>query len=157
MLILTDLKIPGPSLKLRQGRIGGNRKPQTFRECPICKKFFGPLDHLCRRFCSLECKNESWRTGRSVFRKTTKEARGAHRYLAYQVELGRITRPNICEECGKLNGRIEAAHYDYSQPLKVRWLCRACHVKWDHHYPKGATYIEGSLVVKTAVLEGCNG
>lgn len=33
-------------------------------------------------------------------------------------------------------GLIEAAHYDYSRPLDVRWLCRSCHRRWDHADPK---------------------
>lgn len=150
MSIPMDLKIPGPSLKLRQGKYGGNRKPQTFRECSVCKKYFGPLDHLRRRFCSRECKYESQRTGKRVFRKTTKEARRAHRRLAYQIELGKMKRPDICEECGNSSKKIEAAHYDYSQPLKVRWLCRSCHVKWDHADSKGATYVEGNFAEQKA-------
>lgn len=136
-----DIKIPGPNLNLRQGKYGGNRKPQTFRKCLICNKYFGPLDHLRRKFCSLACKNESQRTGRKILRKTIPEARRAHRYLAYQIEAGKIKRPDICEECGRSNKKIEAAHYDYRQPLKVRWLCRSCHVKWDRSLPKRATYI----------------
>lgn len=38
-------------------KIGGNRKPQTFRNCARCGQRFGPLDRLSRRFCSLSCKS----------------------------------------------------------------------------------------------------
>lgn len=48
---------------------------------------------------------------------------------------GRLTRPEQCEQCGN-NGRIEAAHTDYSRPLDVRWLCVSCHRKWDAQQPK---------------------
>lgn len=148
MLIPTDLKIPGSNLKFRQGKYGGNRRLQTFRLCPVCKKYFGPIDHLSRKFCSCECKYSFMRTGKRIFRKTTKEARRSHRYLAYQIKVGKITRPSICEECGCLSEKIEGAHYDYNQPLNVRWLCRSCHVKWDHDSPKGATYVETNSTEK---------
>ncbi len=58
--------------------------------------------------------------------------RGAVRY-------GRITRPKICESCGKKpkrgdDGRsgIEAHHHKgYDKPLDVRWLCIPCHKRAD--------------------------
>jgi ribosomal protein S27AE len=37
---------------------------------------------------------------------------------------GRLT-PLPCEKCGAV--KVDAHHDDYSKPLQVRWLCRACH------------------------------
>ena len=34
--------------------------------------------------------------------------------------------PGVCKICGTDKG-IEAHHPDYSQPLKVEWLCFKCH------------------------------
>lgn len=51
------------------------------------------------------------------------------------VAAGRLVRPRQCEQCGQ-QGTVEAAHYDYRQPLNVRWLCHSCHMKWDHAEPK---------------------
>lgn len=39
-------------------RIGGNRKPQTFRDCKQCGKNFGPLERLAIQFCSKACGYE---------------------------------------------------------------------------------------------------
>lgn len=41
--------------------MGGNRKPQTFRDCAHCGVRFGPLERLAMRFCSRECSYASRR------------------------------------------------------------------------------------------------
>ena len=56
--------------------------------------------------------------------------------VAYAISRGRLIRPDTCEECGVTNGKITAAHHDYSRPLDVRWLCRRCHTRWDLAFPK---------------------
>jgi hypothetical protein len=50
----------------------------------------------------------------------------ARRKLQYAVRRGRLVRPDNCARCGG-HGPIEAHHADYSRPLDVEWLCRACH------------------------------
>jgi hypothetical protein len=59
----------------------------------------------------------------------------ANQAIYRAIKRGKMTRPTTCEECGH-ERRIEAAHKDYSRPLDVRWLCRPCHVRWDHTEPK---------------------
>ena len=39
-----------------------------------------------------------------------------------------------CERCANL--KVDAHHSDYSQPLKVNWLCRKCH-NIEHAQAKG--------------------
>ena len=52
------------------------------------------------------------------------------------VKRGRLIRPSVCEECSSQAKYIDAHHDDYSKPLSVRWLCRACHLAWhDAHGP----------------------
>lgn len=51
------------------------------------------------------------------------------------VKRGKLMRPATCEACDR-EGKIEAAHHDYSRPLDVKWLCHSCHVRWDHAVPK---------------------
>jgi hypothetical protein len=43
------------------------------------------------------------------------------------VRDGRLKRETRCQRCGIENGRIEKHHPDYSEPLKVEWLCKPCH------------------------------
>lgn len=114
-------------------------RPQTFRNCEVCGIKFGPVDHLKVRFCSYACKVIGQRTGRKVTRKTIPKARTAQSLLAYHIKAGHIVRPISCEECGCSDRKIEGAHYNYDEPLSVRWLCRSCHVRWDKAEPKNAT------------------
>jgi ribosomal protein S27AE len=69
-------------------------------------------------------------------KKKTPEAKYAQSKVAYAIKAGRISKPDICEECGR-SVFLEAAHYDYKEPLLVRWLCRPCHRRWDASEPKG--------------------
>ena len=116
-------------------------RPQTFLTCLRCGCRFGPVDRLSRKFCSKECANKAKATGRKIFRKGTNRARRAQNLVRYYILSGLMVRPVICEECGATDRSIEAAHYDYDQPLKVRWLCRSCHRRWDKQDPKNGTYV----------------
>jgi ferredoxin len=42
------------------------------------------------------------------------------------IEDGILIQPNKCSNCGRLCTPV-AHHEDYSKPLEVSWLCRACH------------------------------
>ena len=113
----------------------------TYYNCKGCGKLFGPIDHLKRKFCSKRCAYNAASTGRMTVRKTCRKARSAQSLLRYHVEAGHVLRPSECEQCGATNCPIEGAHYNYDEPLRVRWLCRSCHRRWDNSEPKGATYI----------------
>ena len=43
------------------------------------------------------------------------------------VKSGRLGVSTLCDDCGEVALSIEAHHEDYSQPLKVVWLCKKCH------------------------------
>lgn len=113
---------------------------QTFKSCTRCGARFGPVDRLSRRFCSRACKAACQATGRRVVWKPTAAARRAQGLLRYHVGVGHLVRPGACSECGATGRRIEGAHFDYDEPLRVRWLCVPCHRRWDRSQPKGGTY-----------------
>lgn len=119
-------------------RVGGNRKLPTFGICPACQCFFGPKARSAQQYCSMTCKASAQATGRKIRHGPTVEARRAQGLVRYYVGIGLLTRPRTCEQCGD-TGRIEAAHYDYKEPLRVRWLCVSCHRRWDKYLPKNGT------------------
>ena len=56
----------------------------------------------------------------------------AHRAVAEALDAGKLAKPIFCPRCFRLKP-LDAHHDDYRKPLKVRWLCRACHT---HVHPK---------------------
>ncbi len=59
-------------------------------------------------------------------RKKFPEKFRARSKLKRAVREGKIHKPDICSQCG-LPGETNGHHADYSKPLDVIWLCRACH------------------------------
>jgi len=51
----------------------------------------------------------------------------AHQILNDAVAADKISKPRVCERCGKEVTSINAHHPDYSKPLNVLWLCIPCH------------------------------
>ncbi len=140
MLELKIIKTFTPRRPWANGRVGGNSKRPTFAVCPVCQCVFGPLPRLSQQFCSMECKARAQRVGKRRRRRPTRAARKAQSMIRYQVAAGKIQRPEICEQCGAA-GKIEAAHYNYEEPLRVRWLCCSCHRRWDKQHPKHGTVV----------------
>ncbi len=116
-------------------------RPVTFLFCQHCGQQFGPVNHLGQRFCSKACAYAAAATGRKTIRKTSTKARSAQSLLRYHVQAGHILRLTECEECGAVDRAIEGAHFDYDEPLRVRWLCVSCHRRWDKREPKHATFV----------------
>lgn len=50
----------------------------------------------------------------------------ARKTYADALRKGVIKRPDKCELCGAY-GKIHGHHPDYSEPLRVFWVCPACH------------------------------
>lgn len=76
--------------------------------------------------------NRAWRSRNVERRKVTQ--RGSNMIYA-AIRKGLIVRAEACEMCHSTKD-IEAAHWDYQQPLVVKWLCSSCHRQWDTDEPK---------------------
>ena len=72
-------------------------------------------------------KGGTFRAGRK-FKAERPEAVKAHRAVLAAVRSGKLVRPEFCSACSKFC-KPDAHHTDYSKPLSVEWLCRACHVR----------------------------
>jgi hypothetical protein len=138
VLILKEIEPRDPNCLPRERKVGGNRRRRSWTICPACLTIF-VMPRLGRRFCCYACKVKAQTTGRRTVRRTITKARSAQSLLRYHVQAGNLNRPDTCEECGATGSRIEGAHFNYDEPLRVRWLCRSCHVRWDKHQPKGGT------------------
>lgn len=76
---------------------------------------------------------DKWRSmRRKAYYNQPLEARKAHDKINNSIRAGRFKRPPTCSKCN--SKRPEAHHEDYSKPLDVLWLCRACHMR--HHRNK---------------------
>src|SRR5215471_410173 len=53
--------------------------------------------------------------------------RWIRKYANWAEAKGLISSQNICEDCGASNPHKH--HEDYSNPLKITWLCPKCHIK----------------------------
>lgn len=52
-----------------------------------------------------------------------------HNAVIRAIKQGIIYRSNTCQSCGSQK-KIEAHHTDYTQALKVVWLCPVCHKEY---------------------------
>jgi len=80
-----------------------------------------------------------WRVGRELNEEQRKKAR-CRSYARVYLMRGKIKR-GPCEECGDANSQMH--HEDYDKPLKIKWLCRPCHL--EHHAPPWRTEAEKRL------------
>jgi len=78
-----------------------------------------------------EKKRDFLNAQKRKYAKDNPEKIKAQRAITRAIKSGEISRPEICEICGK-SCKPDAHHPDYNKPLEVSWLCRGCH--HDVHY-----------------------
>lgn len=61
------------------------------------------------------------------WRENNMEKRKANNIVRSALISGALIKSNKCQLCGCIKDRLEGHHYDYSEPLKVTWLCSKCH------------------------------
>jgi hypothetical protein len=75
------------------------------------------------------------RAARFGLAKNWQQQQRAWQRFHQAVKRGEIKRPSTCAECNR-EGRVEAHHHDYAEPLNVAWLCKRCHMR--EHVRMGA-------------------
>lgn len=97
--------------------------------CMKCQKHaMAPGQHWCN-----VCRRAWTRARRKRHRDLSPEQRlkaNARSFANSAQRRGQLT-PQPCERCG--NAQAEKHHKDYSKPLEVQWLCRACHRELHKH------------------------
>lgn len=72
------------------------------------------------------------RLERQKYQERYPEKTKARRVFAKALQTGKLVKPASCEDCGVRPEKtidLHGHHHDYSKPLDVEWLCRACHGK----------------------------
>jgi hypothetical protein len=69
-------------------------------------------------------RNKQWYENRNA--KQDKDKRYARMLLNAHIKMGKIDRPERCQECN-CESKLHGHHQDYQKPLEVLWLCAKCH------------------------------
>ena len=112
---------------------------EAMRICKHCRQALPPeAFHLDKRVLidgrTSVCKpcTRAHRKGRHTVgrrRYPSKEKDLARGRVRDAVRYGRMTKPDRCQQCQAPTPRhlLDGHHHDYTRPLEVTWLCRACH------------------------------
>lgn len=106
---------------------------KLWKKCSSCGEIKRPSDFSrnCRAIDGYQsickrCRSASSETFAGFRRRI-------HAAVGHATTVGKLTRPDTCEECG-CNAYTEAHHDNYLKPFDVRWLCRSCHRKVHLNY-----------------------
>lgn len=80
--------------------------------------------HQARRKACRHANPEKYRLSLRRYHENHPERHAARRAVDSAIASGRL-QSQPCERCNA--SKTQAHHDDYSEPLKVRWLCRPCH------------------------------
>jgi hypothetical protein len=98
------------------------------RRQPYCKPCILVYHHEWRRTPTGRAK---FNAAEAASKRRYPERERARRLVTYAVKRGTLVR-GPCEQAGHgCGGQVQAHHDDYSQPLRVRWLCKRHHSEAD--------------------------
>lgn len=114
------------------------------RTCKDCQRRKARLKRLLDGEVLRERDRQRQRPTGNKYR--TPEQQAAHNAVARAIANGDLVRPSVCEICDEHGRRIEAAHFNYTERLRVRWLCARCHRRWDQGGPETRSALNHSEV-----------
>lgn len=98
---------------------------QTYTPLPLSSSF-SPRPAEALDSGGVVALNLKTDTRQANWRRANPEKYLAHVAVGAALSRGELTK-GCCEVCG--SSAVDAHHDDYSQPLKVRWLCRRHHTR----------------------------
>lgn len=93
------------------------------RCCSTC----GKKHYRNHRYCA-GCHATYMRTWRKSHLDKRSQQTNARNVANVYHSRGKLAEPKACSSCGVEGQKFHKHHEDYSQPLAVTWLCRACHM-----------------------------
>jgi len=93
----------------------------------VCSKCGGDRDQPNQRYCRA-CHSAYKRDHRKSYGELSdaEKKKSIARSIANVYQNRGLLEKQICEGCGSESA--EKHHDDYDEPLKIRWLCRECHM-----------------------------
>lgn len=115
------------------------------RGCPKCKRILTPEDFYPKAGWGRQCKRCAAERAKAYYHKNAERVRmniyknskrHVHKVRARSMvhsylKKGALHKATACEGCGRNDLPLQGHHEDYSQPLKVQWLCQGCHAEAD--------------------------
>lgn len=100
-----------------------------------CKPLTSPPPNLAHLTSPTELARALGVSRQRAHQILNRHAHRANKLLNQAVKHGQIKKPYDCARCQIETGDLEAHHWDYREPLDVRWLCLACHNIVHPHSP----------------------
>lgn len=127
-------------------------KQVRYNTCVVCGAVFRPPANLERKTCSGSClRVYNQRTGCG---KNSPNWTGGRSQARYQ-RIRRISKLQICESCGRSDGRLDTHHRDRDRsnntPDNIMVLCASCHAKL--HYVEDDRGLRGWNAAKAQELK----
>ncbi|MBW7392000.1 hypothetical protein [Escherichia coli] len=127
-------------------KCGENKPPNGFyprnKVCKECtkkrvteyQKGIGKLIHnnACKKYNKSEKGKVALIKARENYLESHRQRQQARWSVKRAIKSGKLCRPTTCQKCNS-KCHPDAHHCDYSKPLEVMWLCKACHVEWHKH------------------------
>lgn len=102
----------------------------------------GKLSHRItanKKYMQSEAGKAAHLRANQKYRQSNKTKYACHIITNNALRDGIITK-KPCKKCG--DKKVQAHHKNYFEPLKITWLCRACHAQEHHKHKKDYQYLK---------------
>jgi len=104
-------------------------------------------------YCSRECSDASRKNKTKLRNRGYLMVMGADG-VRHRTKVNKRPRPETCELCGRVPGRLHYHHWNDAKPEQGIWVCIPCHQRVEY-YEKGM--IDAYLKLKQTIIDGRDG